>query len=163
MLKILQWNCRGFLSKFTEISSLIGDFQVICLQETWLNQTNKVSLKDHFVFRCDRPPPHCGGGRGVLILCKKDLDPILHKTDRIKISGCDLVVISILNKRLDAERILVASIYKPPDVNFSYKQWRDVLDGLLHIGTSPHIIVLGDFMLKTKPGDHQKTMDQEYH
>jgi len=106
---------------------------VICLQETWLNHTNKVSFKDHFVFRCDRPPPRCGGG--LLILCEKDLDPILYKTDRIKVSGCDLVVISILNKKLDAERILVTSIYKPPDVIFNYKQWRDLFDGLLQIST----------------------------
>jgi len=108
MFKILQWNCRDFLGKFAEVSNLIRDFQVICLQEAWLNHTNKVSFKDHFVFRCGRPPPRCGGG--VLILCRKDLDPILYKTDRIKVSGCDLIVISILNKKLDAERILVASI-----------------------------------------------------
>jgi len=163
MFKILQWNCRGFLSKFAEISSLIGNFQVICLQETWLNHTNNVSFKDHCVFRSDRPPPRCGGGGGVLIPCKKDLEPILLKSDKIKVSGCNLVVISILDKRLGDERILVASIYKPPDINFSYKQWRDVLDGLIHIGTSPHIIVMGTLTLKMKHGVHQKIMTQVYH
>jgi len=30
-----------------EISALIQKFDVICLQETWLNQSNKISFKNY--------------------------------------------------------------------------------------------------------------------
>jgi len=62
MYKILQWNCRGFLSKYAKISNLIRKYHVICLQETWLNCNNRVSFKDFVVFRNDRPLPRVGGG-----------------------------------------------------------------------------------------------------
>jgi len=45
MYKILQWNCRGFLSKFAEISNLIRDYHVACFQEIWLNSNNIISFK----------------------------------------------------------------------------------------------------------------------
>jgi len=111
-----------------------------------------VSFKDYCVFRCDRPLPRCGGS--VLILCKRDLDPILLKIDRIT-SGCELVV-SVLNKNLCSDRILVASIYKSPDVKINYRQWRDLFDGLLQIDTTSHVLVLNDLNAQSETWELSK-------
>jgi len=78
-------------------------------------------------------------------MCRKNLDPVFHRTDGLRLAGCELVAVSFLNKRLSLERILIVSIYKPPDIGMSVNQWRDLFEGLIRISNSPHIIVVGDF------------------
>ena len=50
---ILQWNCRGFSANFEEISVLIDKYKpvALCLQETFLSNTSRVSLKHHSIYQ----------------------------------------------------------------------------------------------------------------
>jgi len=143
MYKMLQWNCKGFLRKFAEISQMIREYQVICLQETWLSFKDIVSFKDFCVFRNDRPLPRCGGG--TMIICKKKLNPIELKSDRIKIVGCDLTAISLLIDKYHSERLMVISFYKPPDIKVGKRLWRTFFEELLLLSGPSGVIVLGDF------------------
>ena len=45
--KIIQWNCRGLKTKFEEIYLLKQkeNPSIFCLQETFLNPEDKISLK----------------------------------------------------------------------------------------------------------------------
>ena len=45
---IIQWNCRGLKASYNEILILMSLFSpsVICLQETFLEQSDDISLRD---------------------------------------------------------------------------------------------------------------------
>jgi len=143
MIKLLQWNCRGFSGKFAEISKVIHDFQLICLQETWIGSSHRISFKNFCVFRNDRPQPRCGGG--TMIICKNNLDPRVHTIDKNLAPGCDVTVVSVMLDKRSSERLLVVSFYKPPDVRFGRGQWRSFFEELLAVGGSSDILVAGDF------------------
>jgi len=93
MLKLLQWNCRGYSNKSAEISKIMNDYHIICLQETWLNPRCTTAFKNFCIFRNDRPPPRSGGG--TMVLCRKGLNPIPYNTHEICLAGFDLTMISI--------------------------------------------------------------------
>ena len=46
---ILQWNCRSIKANFEELNLLINEKKpvAVCLQETFLKDTDKLSLKHH--------------------------------------------------------------------------------------------------------------------
>jgi len=96
--KVLQLNYRDLLEKFAEISALIQDFKIICLQGTWLSHTNKLSFKNYCAFRGDRKDLRIGGCS--MIICKKTLNPTLHKLESAVLSNCDITMISILDNNL---------------------------------------------------------------
>ena len=45
---IIHWNCRGLIANFNDILILMSSFSpnVICLQETFLKQSDNVSFRD---------------------------------------------------------------------------------------------------------------------
>ena len=49
---IIQWNCRGLKANYNEILILMSLFSpsVICLQETFLKQSDNVSFRDFKMF-----------------------------------------------------------------------------------------------------------------
>jgi len=85
------------LGKFAEISNIILDYHIICLQETWLTSNNKVRFKNYSVFRNDRSTPR--PGEDSMIICKNNLDPILHNIDSNELLGCDITMLSIRDKQ----------------------------------------------------------------
>jgi len=141
--KILQWNCRELIGKMAEISALIQKFDVICLQETWLNQSNKISFKNYNVYRCDRNDPRIGGG--FMIICKSNLNPSFHKIDLSEFPKCDVTMISLLDNCLYHERIFIVSFYKPPNIKFEVNHWRELFGTIELIATPSQIFILGDF------------------
>jgi len=100
------------MGKLAEISLLIRHFNLICLQETWLSHSNKISFKDYNVFRSDRMDFRMGGS---MIICKKSLNLRVHKIDSMEFSNCDIALISILDNKLCHERLYFVSSYKPPN------------------------------------------------
>jgi len=143
MYNILQWNCRGLLSKYAEIGNLVKRFHVVCLQETWLNFNNRISFKDFLVFRNDRPIPRNGGGS--LILCKKNLNPVRLNTEGLVFPGCDLTALSFSMNDIRSDKLVIVSFYKPPDIKFNYRQWRCLFEGISNLAPSSQIVVMGDF------------------
>ena len=49
---IIQWNCHGLRAKYNEILILMSLFSpsVICLQETFLKQSDNISFRDFNMF-----------------------------------------------------------------------------------------------------------------
>jgi len=74
-----------------------------------------MSFKDYNVFRNDRMDLRMGGS---MIVCKKSLNPRVHKIDSIVFPNCDIVLISILDNRLCHDRLYFVSFYKPSNINF---------------------------------------------
>jgi len=91
------------MGKLAEISNLILEYQIICLQETWLSDNNKFSFNNYNVFRNDRKKPRVGGGS--LIICRNSLDPVLHEVEAIESLDYDVIVIFVLDKEISSERI----------------------------------------------------------
>jgi len=141
MITIFQWNCRGLSSKLYEFSNVMLNFDVGCLQETWLNHTHILNFKNYICFRNDRTPPRIGGG--TLIVCKAHLDPISLPIQGNCFKGCEYTSISIkIPGSLD--RVLIISIYRPPDARFDQADWSLLLDAFVASGNFADILVLGD-------------------
>ena len=66
---ILQWNCRGFSANVEEFSILIDKYSVaLCLQETFLCDTSKVSLRHHSIYHSNlNVGDRARGGLAVLV------------------------------------------------------------------------------------------------
>ncbi len=49
---IVQWNCRGLKHNFNELKLLISTHNpiAICLQETYLKDTDKISFKGYTLY-----------------------------------------------------------------------------------------------------------------
>jgi len=45
------------MGKLAEILNLILEYQIVCLQETWLSDNNKISFNNYNVFRNDTKKP----------------------------------------------------------------------------------------------------------
>ena len=72
---IIQWNCRGLRANYNEI--LISP-SVICLQETFLKQSDNISFRDFnkFNYIC---PDGQRASRGTSIMIKSSV-PIVNLT-----------------------------------------------------------------------------------
>ena len=73
-IKIMLWNAQSILSTGTygEFQKTVEDTNpdIICLVETWLNDSRKISLKGYNLFRKDRD---CNGG-GIAIFSRLELE-----------------------------------------------------------------------------------------
>ena len=106
---IIQWNCRGLRANYNEILILMSLFSpsVICLQETFLKQSDNISFRDFNMFNYGRykvrkepsPAKRCeksgkGAKRAVLWkknrLCHIELD--FDRTGVIKINVSELQI-----------------------------------------------------------------------
>ncbi|XP_071581060.1 uncharacterized protein [Temnothorax nylanderi] len=141
-MRILQWNSRGITGKFHEFSNMIIEFDIVCLQETWLHGKSYFSFKDFYSFRNDRPDAFIGGG--TAILCRPKLDPILINIDYHNNLGIEFTCISILKSKLSDQRILVVSVYKPPDVHINQAGWKEFIQCFMD-ASSGSVIFCGDF------------------
>ena len=67
---ILQWNCRGLNSNFEELSLLINEYKpvALCLQETFLKDSDKFTLKYHSCYHtASRAGDRVCGGVAVVV------------------------------------------------------------------------------------------------
>ena len=130
---ILQWNCRGFSANFEEISVLIDKYKpvALCLQETFLSDTSKVSLKYHSIYQSN----FNGGNRargGVAVVVNNSVP---HRTVNVSTTLQATVVNISLNKT-----ITICSIYLPPSTPIDFTE----LDKLIEQLPKPFIL-MGDF------------------
>ena len=67
---IIQWNCRGLRANYNEILLLLTKFNpsVVCLQETFLKQTDNVLFKNYAVFNyISNQGDKASGGTSIVI------------------------------------------------------------------------------------------------
>lgn len=66
-LRILQWNCRSVLNKWGEITKIAENYDIICLNETFLKDDIERNLKDFFFISFNQPKTVHGGGSIIFI------------------------------------------------------------------------------------------------
>ena len=67
---IIQWNCRSLKANYNEILMLMSIFSpsVICVQETFLKQSDNVSFRDSNVFNYICPDGQwASGGTSIIV------------------------------------------------------------------------------------------------
>ena len=70
-LKLIQWNARNIKQRTTDIIPLLRN-DILCIQETWLNNKDQFKLKNFNIIRKDREEDTVGGG--VLIAVKDNIE-----------------------------------------------------------------------------------------
>jgi len=91
-----------------------------------------------------------------MIICKNNLDPILHNIGSNEILEYEITLIFIIDKELNSERILFVSLYKPPKIRSRIKQWQDLFDKITQTGISSQLFVLGDLNAQNEAWGYKK-------
>lgn len=80
MMNILTWNCQGWKSNGSWLLSVINNYEILIIQETWLHsfEQNELNLLDNYSFfhKSAMPDHKSKGGRpygGIAMLFRKDL------------------------------------------------------------------------------------------
>ena len=133
-------DCSTKLCKIT-ILQLVhsGDFDIVCICETWLNHTvfdNEI-LPNYSIFRRDRKD-RTGGG--ILVAVKSDIKA--SRRSDLEREGVELVVLE-LNKD-HGKTALLYCFYHPDSVP---EPILELNSSLLEPGESSCVIVIGDFNL----------------
>ena len=130
---ILQWNCRSVKANYEELNLLINEKKpvAVCLQETFLKDSDKCTLKYHSCYykNCSDNDKASGG---VAVIVNNNVPHHAVKLDSI----LQAVAVSIsLNKTFT-----LCSVYLPPSSPIDIKK----LDHLINQLPKP-FIVMGDF------------------
>ena len=109
---IIQWNCRGLKANYNEILILMSLFSpsVICLQETFLKQSDNVNFRDFNMFNYICPDGQRASG-GTSILVKSSVP---HSQFHLNTNLQAVAVIVTLSKK-----VTICSIYLPPNDTLS--------------------------------------------
>ena len=134
-MSIIQWNCRGVKPNYEEIKSLLCDHCpiAVCLQETFLKDTDKITFKGYDMYSVTSVSPRDGraiGGSAILV--KKGIP---HKRITLNTNLQAVAVNISLHKMIN-----FCSIYIPP----SHTVTNHELDNLFNQLPSPTVL-LGDF------------------
>ena len=130
---ILQWNCRSVKANFEELNLLIHEKKpvAVCLQETFLKDSDKFSLKYQSCYS-----KHCGSGDkasgGVAVIVNNSIP---HNSVRLD-SHLQAVAVSISLNKI----ITLCSVYLPPSSPLDIKKLDHLIDQL-----PKPFILMGDF------------------
>ena len=69
-LRIIQWNCRGIINKKGNLERILHNYDVVLLNETWLQNKTNFFLKKFNIIRKDRPNHMVGG---LIIAIREDI------------------------------------------------------------------------------------------
>ena len=108
-IKVLHNNVNGIYSSRTELEHLITEHKpdVITINETHLNNTQKLTFPNYTIFRKDR---HGRKGGGVAILCKSNL-PVTEITIPNEHKHIETVLIQI---HIRTWPLYICTLYNPP-------------------------------------------------
>lgn len=124
MSKLIQWNCRGYRSRYLDIQNILQQHQPVCLflQETMLGNHTPNPLPNYNI-EVFAPTPQPTPGKGLAILIRKD-------------SGCNRLT---LNTNLQAMALqinffpallTICNIYIPPGEIIQVNDLIDLVDQL---------------------------------
>ena len=155
--KIAHLNINRLICKLDEVKNLIQDhsFDVLSLTETWLTPNvsdDELNIFGYTFVRRDRSDPGKSQGGGVLVYVK---DGIPYSTMSCHANQTD-EHIWIEIKRSHCKRMIIGSIYRPPDLNITVFA-QSLRTSLEHIHSELcDLVILGDFnanVNKVMPGD----------
>lgn len=140
-LRVLHWNCRSIFDKATYVENLVGDYHVICLQETWLSPDTAFLLDPNFTMaRNDRNRE--GGGTAVAIRKDVDYDHFNKPDNRDAPTFPGLEYTLVILKNLNFV-LNVVSLYRKPQVRIDSDGWAAFFSFVQ--GLEGRLIVCGDF------------------
>ena len=151
-LRIGSWNIQGGLSDKCcnfDFISVVNNFDIICIQETWLSNRQKCSINGYNYFRSDRGDRHKCSKRaagGVVTFFKSKFKNGISKCTS-KISDfmwikLDKNVFSLNND------IYVCNIYLPPNgsvVHMKNDYFDTLQEEIFRFSPLGEVILLGDF------------------
>lgn len=116
--KIMSWNVRSMLKKMSEIEACITKIQpdVVCLVETWLNNSTAVSaisIPSYNLFRMDR---HTRGG-GLCIFINNKLDCDVDKYSHLNVCNSDIELCVLQIQLPQSKPFVFITCYRPPQGN----------------------------------------------
>lgn len=135
-LKILQWNCQGMRSKLASLQFASRHYDLICLQESLLYNSNKLLLKGFQVIRKDITGP---GLRGICTCVRSNIPYSIADLSDFTHPSLELLGIII---EVNESPCLILNIYRHPNLSTSYM----VFDGLLNrLKCFSQVLLIGDF------------------
>ena len=119
MLKVLTANVQSLPPKIDELIALIQveNFDVIALNETWLDTENKhllaeAAIHGYMIFYVDKPTPTARGG-GSIMYVKNTLNPMERKSSA-SYSTREIIQVDINHK--NAVHLKFVLIYRNPRI-----------------------------------------------
>jgi len=154
MISFLSWNCQGFKTNGPWLRSIIQDYDVIALQETWLHdfESRQLNVSREFfnISKSAMPKTRLNSaGRpygGVAFLIKNTI-----KTSILEVSTGDtrIVALKIITQTAD---ILVINVYLPVNNKENeslISQYMGKLNSMVINHDGP-VIIMGDFNIDPK-------------
>jgi len=134
-LKNFQWNCNGLMGHINELQHHLAlsssDYDILCLQETFLKPEKPFSLSGYSAVRKDRDGSNSKGG--LLTLVKDSLN---YTEIDINVD-IECIIVKI---KTDNSYINVANIYLPPTGKLNVDD--------LNCALLPNTVLVGDFNAK---------------
>jgi len=130
---IIQWNCRGLKANYHDIHLLLNEHDpaVVCLQETFLKDTDNIHLKNYSLFNTYfQNADRASGGVSVIVNNRAPHSIIPLNTN------LQAIAVSVTLHRV----ITFCSIYIPPNSNLIPNE----LDNIVQQLPTPFVL-LGDF------------------
>ena len=135
-LRIIQWNCRGLINKKGNLERILHNYDVVLLNETWLQNKTNFFLKNFNIIRKDRPN-HIGGG--LIIAIREDI-PFTQTTIYEVPHFLETLAISIPS---NWGELLIITLYRNPRTPNNSINWNTFFDSFS--SHFPSIIIGGDF------------------
>lgn len=136
---LLQWNCRGLIHNWHEISAYLSTIhpQIIAMQETWLlpDDQYNVSLSGYNIYRDD----YLGTGRrrgGVVIYISTDIPQVEVPSPS---NGINTVICTV---QVGHQPLDIINVYFPPHISCTALKLH--LESIIQ-STSNKFIIVGDF------------------
>lgn len=152
-LNILYQNVRGLRTKTHVLTASVAtlDSDVVCLTETWLNDTvNDAELCpiDFQVFRRDRDYVQCGSNRGggCLVLLKNNL----IATRLLNFESHALFIEDLwIRVKLPSTVLYICTVYISPTNNYRRytEHFQKVIENIESMHEDAKIVVVGDYNL----------------
>lgn len=129
------------MGKYNEFSNFILDFDIICLQETWLKPKDITEIGGYEILRNDRLDII---GGGTAILCRSALDPCLLNISSMDRRLFEFSLCVVNRVRLHNKPLLIVSIYKPPSIRIGFKRWHSFVRSLENLTMNYSVCICGD-------------------
>ncbi|KYQ58108.1 hypothetical protein ALC60_02915 [Trachymyrmex zeteki] len=136
-IRIFQWNCRGIRHNLSSLLSVAMNYDVFCIQETLLKQTNNLHIKGFKIFRKDIVQP---GDRGVCLFIREGIICDSVSFDNVSHKSVEYLVVKISLKELDT--LTIVNLYRHPGLDTPVSFYRSIFNELRPL---KHFLILGDF------------------
>lgn len=151
VISVLYQNVRGLKTKTTAIlkNSLNCDHKIICLTETWLNQSvlsSEIICDAYNVHRRDRETSSCikSEGGGVLIAVDKELKSF---TQDSWISEAEDLWVTVIPEENHGQKFHIGCVYIPPGDTLALNLFCSKLSDITTNNPNDVLVLCGDFNL----------------